>query len=35
MVLGAQSVDLFGRFPERNRYLGRRSTLAEDAYLAG
>lgn len=30
-----QAVDLFGRFPERNRYLGRQSTTAEEAYLAG
>jgi len=29
----AKSVELFGRFPERNQYLGRKSTVAEEAYL--
>jgi len=30
-----QVIGLFGRFPERNKYLGRRSNTQEAAYLAG
>jgi len=31
----AHVIQVFGRFPERNKYLGRKSTVEEAAYLAG